>query len=91
MFQKRFVVVSLANSFPVYLTEGKAPLFDNFGITGVDFHFSVALSFAMKWETEAGAEVCIGALLYVHPRFSPLSVIPVYEPVELVSDNLKTL
>jgi hypothetical protein len=84
MFQKRFVVVSLANSFPVYLTQGKRPLFDNFQITGVDFHFSTTVSFAIRCESEAEAEVYIGGMLYVHPRFTPLTIIPVYEPVEFV-------
>lgn len=84
MFQKRFVVVSLANSYPVYLTLGKAPLFDNFQITGVDFYFSTTVTFAVRCESEAAAEVYIGGLLYVHSRFAPLTVLTVYEPIVFV-------
>lgn len=83
MFQKRFVVVSMVNPFPAYLTLGKAPLFDNFAIAGVGFYFSTTVTFAVRCESEAAAEVYIGGLLHVHPRFAPLAVLTVYEPVEL--------
>jgi hypothetical protein len=84
MFEKRFVIVSMVSSFPAYLKLGKAPLFDNFQITGVDFHFSTTVTFAVRCESEAAAEVYIGGLLYVHPRFAPLTVIAVYDPVVMV-------
>lgn len=87
MFQKRFAVVSMVNSFPMYLTLGKAPLFDNFQITGVSFYFSTTVTFAVRCESEAAAEVYIGGLLYAHPRFAPLTVIPVYDPVVMVAPD----
>lgn len=79
MFSKKFVIVSLVNSFPLYLATGKAPLFDNFQITGVDFHFSMAISNAIRVNSEVEGEVWIGGLLYVHPRYAPLTIIPVYD------------
>lgn len=91
MFQKRFVVVSLVNSHPAYLTLGKAPLFDNFEITGVGFHFSTTVTFALRCDCEAAAEIYIGGLLYTHPRFAPLGVLTVYDPVTLVPPDSEPL
>ncbi len=79
MMAKHFIVVSLANSYPVYLSRGKAPLFDNFKISNVDLRFSTTISFAILCNSEAEAEVWVGSLLYLHPRYAPLSIIPIYD------------
>lgn len=82
MFEKKFVVISLANSYPVYLTHGKAPLFDNVEVTGVGFYFSTAIQKqTVLHDSVAEAEVWIGGFLHLFPRFAPLTVWPVYIPV----------
>ncbi len=80
MFTKKFVVASMLQSFPVYLTAGKAPLFDNFEITGTWFYFSMSIQGAIHIDSETEAEVWIGGLLHLHYRYAPLTIIPVYYP-----------
>jgi len=87
MIEKQFVIISLFGTHPLYLTPGKAPLFDNFQITGMDLHFSSNLSGAIRCSCEAEAEVWVQGMLYAHPRFVPLSVMPVYYPVVQVLVN----
>jgi hypothetical protein len=85
MFEQRFIIVSLANSYPAYLTHGKAPLFDNVQVTGVDFYFSTALQRQTVFhDSVVEAEIFIGGLLHLFPRFAPLAVWPVYYPVVMV-------
>jgi len=90
MFEKKFIVISLANIFPVYLTHGKAPLFDNVEVTGVGFHFSTVIHRdTVLHNSEAEAEVWIGGFLYLFPRFAPLTICPIYTPAVLQPAGFK--
>ncbi len=80
MITKRFIIASMHNTFPIYLTVGRVAFFDNFQITGVDLHFSISPANAVRCSTEMEAEVWIGGLLYAHSRFAPLTIVPVYDP-----------
>lgn len=81
LFKKGFVIMSLANSYPAYLEPGKVALFDNFEVSkGVFMHFSTTVSHALRLPSEATAETWIDGILHLHPRFAPLTIIPVYDP-----------
>jgi hypothetical protein len=88
-FTKHFIVASMYQTFPIYLTVGRAALFDNFHITGVDFHFSISPAGAMRFDSEVEAAVWVGGLLHLYSRFAPLTIMSVYDPeILLPPDNL---
>jgi len=81
MFNKRFVVASLHEHYPLFLAIGSKPPFDEIKVDAVTLHFGFSASDAIKINTEVEAEVWVGALIYMRPEFAPLSIVPVYEPI----------
>lgn len=73
MFRKGYTVISMVNGFPSYLHEGGAPLFDNFKISGIIWHFSNSVNSCYLFKNETEVEIMISCIINEHRRFAPLT------------------